>query len=217
MKPIISVKNACKSYGKQIVLDQVSVDFAPGRIHGLVGRNGSGKTVLFKAILGFIHLDQGEIIVQGQHIGQDTDFPESVGMMIERPGFLPHQSARQNLKLLAGIRNIIGDEEIDSAIKKVGLDPDDRKAVGKYSLGMRQRLGIAQAFMEDPDILILDEPLSGLDEKGVAEMHELFLELRNAGKTILIATHSKEDIAMLCDTVHRMEQGSIAVEKRQDH
>lgn len=209
MKAIIQVCEATKAYGKQLVLDKVSVEFAAGQIHGIVGRNGSGKTVLFKAIMGFIHLDAGEVWVQGKKIGQELDFPDSVGMIIERPGFLPHASARQNLKLLASIRGMVTAQAIDQAIEKVGLDPQLHKAVSKYSLGMRQRLAIAQAIMEDPDILILDEPLSGLDEEGVKEMHQLFSDLRSAGKTILIATHNKEDIDRLCDSVHRMERGRI--------
>ncbi len=210
MSTIISVRHACKQYDKQIVLDDVSVDFEAGKIHGIIGRNGSGKTVLFKAILGFVPLNQGEILIRGERVRKDFDFPESVGMMIEHPGFLPHESARRNLRLLASIRGIINREEIDQAIERVGLNPSDKKPVGNFSLGMRQRLGLAQAIMEDPEILVLDEPLSGLDNEGVAEMHELFKGLREAGKTLLIATHSKEDVALLCDTVHRMDKGKIS-------
>lgn len=209
MKSIIEVRNVTKIYGSQKVLDHVSIDFEEKSIHGLIGRNGSGKTMLMKAILGFIRCDEGEIFIRGKQVGKDFDFPENAGMMIERPGFLPQENARRNLRMLAKIRGKIGKTEIDQAIRLLGLDPASKKKVAAYSLGMRQRLGIAQALMEDPEILILDEPFSGLDAEGLKEMRQLFLSLKDRGKTILIASHNTEDIAMLCDTVHRMEAGKI--------
>ncbi len=144
-------------------------------------------------------------------IGKDVDIPSNVGVIIETPGFLPNYSGYNNLKFLAKIRNKIGKDEIRTAIKSVGLDPDDKKHVGKYSLGMRQRLGLAQAIMEDPEMLILDEPMNGLDKDGVKDMRQYLLDLKEQGKTILIASHSAEDIDVLCDTVCEMDKGILTM------
>ena len=206
---IIKIENVTKRFKKATVLDNISTEFERGRIHGLVGRNGSGKTVLMKCICGLVPVTEGTITVDGKIIGKDTDIPESLGMIIEAPGFLPHYSAFRNLKFLASIRGNIGDMEIRQAIKTVGLDPDSNKHVGKFSLGMRQRLGLAQAFMENPDLLVLDEPMNGLDNRGVEEIRDILTELKLQGKTILIASHSKEDIEILCDTVHIMDKGKF--------
>ena len=175
----------------------------------MIGRNGSGKTVLFKCICGFLRVDDGAVFVDEKQIGKEIEAPESIGAIIETPGFLPGYSARQNLQFLAGIRRKIGKKEIDEAIRKVGLDPEAKKHVGKYSLGMRQRLGIAQAIMEEPSLLILDEPMNGLDNQGVQEMRQLFLKLKEEGKTILLASHNREDIAALCDTTVEIDRGKI--------
>jgi ABC-2 type transport system ATP-binding protein len=156
------------------------------------------------------------ITIDGKRVGKDIDFPDNLGAIIETPAFLPFQSGYGNLKELAGVNHLVGKKEIKETIKMVGLEPDSRKRVGKYSLGMRQRLGIAQAIMENPDYLILDEPMNGLDEKGVAEMREIFLKLKNAGKTILIASHNKEDIEVLCDSVYRMDGGVLTAECETD-
>lgn len=206
---VIVVEDAVKRYGTQTVLCHVTVSFTRGRIYGIIGRNGSGKTVLFKSICGFVPLDSGRILVRGKQIGKDLDMAQDIGMIIENPGFLPGYSALRNLKFLAMLKRKIGTEEICDAIRKVGLDPDSRKMVGKYSMGMRQRLGIAQAIMEDPDILILDEPFNGLDKQGVEEMRELLLEMKGKGKTILLASHNSEDIRVLCDQVYEMDGGVL--------
>ena len=183
--------------------------FYPGKIYGFVGRNGSGKTVLMKMILGFIKSTSGTIKVNGKHVGKEIDIPDDIGAIIETPGFLPEYSAFQNLKLMAMIREKITSERIRETIKLVGLDPDSKKHVGKYSLGMRQRLGIAQAIMEDPQILLLDEPLNGLDNEGVEEMRNVLLKQKEQGKLIIIASHSKEDIDILCDEIFRFDHGKI--------
>ena len=183
--------------------------FYPGRIYGFVGRNGSGKTVLMKMILGFIKPTSGTIKVNGKQVGKEIDIPDDIGAIIETPGFLPEYSAFQNLKLMAMIRGKITSERIRETIKLVGLDPDSKKHVGKYSLGMRQRLGIAQAIMEDPQILLLDEPLKGLDNEGVEEMRNVLLKQKEQGKLIIIASHSKEDIDILCDEIFRFDHGKI--------
>ena len=203
----IKVKNAVKIYGEQTVLNQVSLELKSGIIYGFVGQNGSGKTVLFKSICGFTRLTKGSVEVLGKVVGKDTDMAESVGAIIETPGFLANYNAFKNLKFLASLTNTIGDEEIRRVITLVGLDPNSKKKVGKFSMGMRQRLGIAQAIMENPKILILDEPFNGLDKNGVEEMRKLLLQLKKDGKTILLASHSAEDIEVLCDEVFEMEMG----------
>ena len=209
MNQIIEVKGLSKSFGKNKVLDDVNIGFAAQRIHGIIGRNGSGKTMLFKCILGMMPFSDGEITVNGKRIGKDIDVPENVGMIIESPGFLSGYSGYANLRLLSRIKNVIGRDEITRAIQTVGLDPASRKRVGKYSMGMRQRLCIAQAIMENPSLLILDEPMNGLDNRGVGEIRELLLNLKNQGKTILIASHNPEDIRQLCDTVCEMDCGKL--------
>lgn len=209
METCIEVQNAVKRFRDQVVLKNVSISFEKGQIHGIVGRNGSGKTVLFKCICGLMHPEEGVILVNGKRVGRDVDMPEDIGAIIEAPGFLPNYSGYKNLRFLANIRRKIGKEEILNVLKTVGLDPESRKHVGKYSLGMRQRLGIAQAIMEDPEILILDEPMNGLDNAGVQDIRALLLELKAQGKTILLASHNHEDIAALCDTVHEMDGGVL--------
>lgn len=210
MKEIaIKVEHAVKRYGSQTVLQDVSLEVEKGDMIGIVGRNGSGKTVLFKAICGFVPLDEGKITVNGKVIGKDVDMARNVGAIIENPGFLPNYSGKKNLHFLAKIQNRIGEEEIVQAIRLVGLDPDSKKGVGKYSLGMRQRLGFAQAIMENPDILIMDEPMNGLDKHGVEEMRNLLLSLREQGKTILIASHNPLDIEVLCSKVYEMDSGVL--------
>ncbi len=209
METCIEVQNVVKRFRDQVVLKNVSILFEKGKIHGIVGRNGSGKTVLFKCICGLMHPEEGVILVNGKRVGRDVDMPEDIGAIIEAPGFLPNYSGYKNLRFLANIRRKIGKEEILNVLKTVGLDPESRKHVGKYSLGMRQRLGIAQAIMEDPEILILDEPMNGLDNAGVQDIRALLLELKAQGKTILLASHNHEDIAALCDTVHEMDGGVL--------
>ena len=209
METCIEVQNVVKRFRDQVVLKNVSISFEKGQIHGIVGRNGSGKTVLFKCICGLMHPEEGVIRVNGKRVGRDVDMPEDIGAIIEAPGFLPNYSGYKNLRFLANIRRKIGKEEILNVLKTVGLDPESRKHVGKYSLGMRQRLGIAQAIMEDPEILILDEPMNGLDNAGVQDIRALLLELKAQGKTILLASHNHEDIAALCDTVHEMDGGIL--------
>ena len=207
----ISVQNVSKSFGQERVLKSVSRSFERGRIHGIVGNNGSGKTVLMKCICGFLIPDGGSITVNGERVGVDVDFPRDMGLIIETPGFLPNVTGIKNLEILASLNKKIGLEQIAAAIRRVGLDPLMKKPVGKYSLGMRQRLGIAQAIMEDPALLILDEPLNGLDKHGVAEMRQLIKGLKEQGKTILLASHNQGDIDELCDTVCEMDAGVMTI------
>ncbi|NLI61643.1 MAG: ATP-binding cassette domain-containing protein [Clostridiales bacterium] len=207
----ISVQHVYKSFGEEEVLHDVNHDFEEGKIHGVVGNNGSGKTVMFKCICGFLYPTKGKIMVDYQQVGKDVDFPEDMGIIIETPGFLPYASGMKNLQILASLNRKVNSKQIADTIRRVGLDPNMKKPVSKYSLGMRQRLGIAQAIMEDPRILILDEPFNGLDKHGVADMHELIQELKARGKTILLASHNQADIEKLCDTVCEMDSGILTV------
>ncbi len=205
----IIVENVVKQFQEEQVLKHVCHAFEKGKVHGIVGNNGSGKTVMFKCICGFMQPTEGRILVRGKEIGRDVDFPEHIGIIIETPGFLAFKTGFRNLQILASLNGRIGREEIIRTIERVGLDPFMRKPVSKYSLGMRQRLGIAQAIMEDPDLLILDEPFNGLDKYGVADIRKIIMELKEQGKTILLASHNAEDIRLLCDTVCEMDAGIL--------
>ncbi|MEE0283812.1 MAG: ATP-binding cassette domain-containing protein [Lachnospiraceae bacterium] len=205
----IELIHVTKKFGQELVLKEVNLTLEQGRVYGIVGNNGSGKTVLMKCICGFLIPTTGLIQVFGSSIGQDVDFPESLGVIIETPGFLTNLTGRKNLEILAGMRRKIGPAEIQQVLEKVGLDPALKKPVANYSLGMRQRLGIAQAIMEDPKLLILDEPFNGLDKHGVGEIRKLLLELKEEGKTILLASHNEEDIRILCDEVYEMDGGVL--------
>ena len=208
---MVEVKNVDLTLQKNEILKNVSVHFERGKIHGLIGRNGSGKSMLMKCICGFVKPTSGEITVDGKRIGRDRDFPENVGIIIETPGFIPYYSGLKNLKLLADLRGKISKDDVRGTMERVGLDPNLKRHVRKYSLGMRQRLGLAQAIMEDPELLILDEPMNGLDKDGVADMRKYLLDLKTQGKTILIASHSAEYIDILCDTVCEMDKGALTV------
>lgn len=204
---MIEVKNVSVTIGKNRILQDISVTFEKGKIHGLIGRNGSGKTVLMKCICGFMKPTSGAVFVEGKQIGKDVDFVPDAGVIIETPGFVPFYSGYKNLHILAELNRRIGREEIEDAMRTVGLDPGLKRHVKKYSLGMRQRLGIAQAIMEKPQLLILDEPFNGLDKEGVEQMRTYFLKLKEEGVTILLTSHTSEDIKLLCDTVTEMEKG----------
>lgn len=205
----IELIHVTKKFGQELILKEVNLTLGQGRVYGIIGNNGSGKTVLMKCICGFLIPTTGLIQVFGSSIGQDVDFPESLGVIIETPGFLTNLTGRKNLEILAGMRRKIGPAEIQQVLEKVGLDPALKKPVANYSLGMRQRLGIAQAIMEDPKLLILDEPFNGLDKHGVGEIRKLLLELKEEGKTILLASHNEEDIRILCDEVYEMDGGVL--------
>lgn len=209
----IILEGVSKDFGKDRVLKSVTRTFERGKIHGVVGNNGSGKTVMFKCICGFLQPTEGKIYVDGKRIGVDVDFPEDIGIIIETPGFLPQYSGVKNLEILASLKKKVNTSQICDTIRKVGLDPTMKKPVSKYSLGMRQRLGIAQAIMENPSVLILDEPMNGLDKHAVKYMRELFRGLKDEGRTILIASHNVADIEELCDTVCEMDAGMMSIVK----
>lgn len=209
MSAIVKLDSVSKSFKKDSVLTDVSVEFEQGKIYGIVGKNGAGKTVLFKVIAGFLRPTSGHVYVKDKEIGVNSDFAEDIGLIIETPGFLSQYSAYKNLEYLASIRNKITEKEIREAIRLVGLDDKSKKKVGKFSLGMRQRLGIAQAIMENPDYLILDEPFNGLDQDGVEDVHQLLQKLKKEGKCILLASHSATDISKACDEVYKIKEGKI--------
>ena len=210
MTNIIEIKNVTLQIKNDTILKDISVSFEEGKIHGLIGRNGSGKTMLMKCICGFIKVTEGVITVDGKIIGKNVDFPQDVGLIIETPGFIPYYSGLRNLKLLAGLNKKITTEDVKKSMLAVGLDPALKRSVKKYSLGMRQRLGLGQAIMENPKLLILDEPFNGLDKDGVGDMRKYLLELKEQGKTIILCSHSAEDIEVLCDTVHEMDKGCMS-------
>ena len=207
----IKVKDVCKYFGKTQVLDHVNMECRQGEITGIIGRNGAGKTVLFKIICGLLSLDSGEILINGIKRERQADVLPSVGIIIEEPAFLKNYSGIKNLEYLYMINHKNNRQYLESIMEKVGLDPKSKKHVGKYSMGMRQRLAIAQSIMEEPEFLVLDEPFNGLDSHGVNEMRELFLELKKRRKVILIASHNSEDINILCDNVYSMESGILKV------
>lgn len=210
----IELEKVSRRFGQEEVLKELTWSLEAGQVYGIVGNNGSGKTVLMKCICGFLPVTSGVIKVGGRQIGKDVDFPEGLGVIIETPGFLTGLSGKRNLEILAELRGQLGEEEICQVLEKVGLDPSMKKPVGKYSLGMRQRLGIAQAIMEDPEFLILDEPFNGLDHRGAAEIRKILLEQKEQGKTILLASHNGEDIRILCDRVLEMDGGVMREVRR---
>lgn len=209
MDNIIEIENVFLQIKDVAILKDINYTIESGKIHGLIGRNGSGKTMLLKCICGFVKATKGQITVNKKIVGKDVDFPEEIGFIIETPGFIPYYSGYKNLMLLAGLRNKIGKQEVKDALAAVGLDPDLKRMVKKYSLGMRQRLGIAQAIMEKPSLLILDEPFNGLDKEGVEVMRKYLSDLREKGTTILMCSHSMEDIMLLCDTIAEMDKGVL--------
>lgn len=206
---VIQVHHVTKTYGEIDVLKDVSLKLEKGKIYGLIGRNGSGKTMLMKTICGFVSPTKGKVIVQGKELGRDIDIPKKMGVIIEQPGFLPGYSAYANLLFLSRINGTIDKTDILNALNQVGLGNTGKKKVGKFSMGMRQRLGLAQALLEKPDILILDEPMNGLDDRAVDEIRQLLLKEKQRGVTIIIASHNREDIEMLCDQVFQMENGKL--------
>lgn len=209
MNHTIEVKNVYKSFKNIEVLHDVSLQADAGSICGIIGRNGSGKTVLFKCICGFLQSDRGEIQIEGKAVGKDKSTLSNLGIIIESPGFLRHYSGYKNLEFLMGLNGKADREKINAVLDLVGLAEQKNKKVGKYSMGMRQRLGIAQAIMEEQNILILDEPMNGLDNQGVEDIRKLLLKLKEKGTAILLASHNQEDIRQLCDFVYEMDSGRI--------
>lgn len=205
----IKVKNLSKKLSNNIVLDDINIDLCSGKIYGFVGKNGSGKTMLMRAICGLILPTSGCVEIDGKVIGKDISFPESVGALIENPGFISSYSGFKNLKTLAQIKNEISDDDIISILEQVGLDPYNKKSFRKYSLGMKQKLGIAGAMMENPKLLILDEPFNGLDEESVDKVRQLILERRGKDSLTIISCHDSDEIDKICDEIITIKLGKI--------
>ena len=203
------VNNVSKQLKRKTILSNIYLNLKSGNIYGFVGENGSGKTMLFRAISGLMDISKGEILLNEKVLHKDMKVLPNLGIMIENAGLYPELTGLDNLKLLAKLNRKIGETEIREAIKKVGLDADDKRTFRKYSLGMKQRIVFAQAIMEKPDILLLDEPTNALDEKGIHSIRQIIYEEKQRGALILIASHNKEDIEVLCDTVYEMEHGRL--------
>lgn len=214
-KQTIDVEHVVKHFKNEEVLKDVSLHCTSGKIYGIVGYNGSGKTVLFKCICGLYNADEGQILINGKVMGKDMTILKNAGVIIEEPGYIRNMNGYKNLELLYRINNKVDRDKIENAMRRVGLEPKSRKKVGKYSLGMRQRLAIAQATMEDQDILILDEPMNGLDKRGIEEMRNFFQEQKKQGKLIIMASHNSTDIETLCDEVFEMDEGRLTAIRKQ--
>lgn len=211
MSAIIEVNQVSKYFSRRPVLKDVSLSVEAGSAVGIVGSNGSGKSVLFQTVCGFLTPDGGTIKIRGELLGKRRDFPDNVGVLINSPGFISLNTGLQNLKYQAGIRGVIGERQIRAAMQKVGLDPEDRTKVEQYSLGMKQKLGLAQAIMEGQDILILDEPFNALDYKTHNDVKEILRVLQAEGKTMLLTSHNYEDLEALCNQIYVLDAGNLGV------
>lgn len=205
----IVVKNVSKKIKDAVILNDISVSFSSGRIYGLKGKNGSGKTMLMRTVAGLLIPDSGSVVINGKTLHKDMSFPDSIGILIENPAFLPQYTGFKNLKLLASLSSGISDEDIRTALERVGLDPDDKRTYRKYSLGMKQKLGIANAIMGEPDIIILDEPINALDEETVQKIKDVLLGIRDNDKLIIIACHDREELEYLSDVIYEIKDGSV--------
>lgn len=205
----IEVKDYFKVIKGATILDHVNYIFESGRCYGLKGKNGSGKTMLMRAVSGLISPTSGQVEIDGKILGKDMSFPESIGVLIENPAFIANYTGYKNLELLACIQNRIGKEEIRETIRAVGLDPDDKRKYRKYSLGMKQKLGIASAFMEQPDIIILDEPINAIDEAGVVKVKQMIEQAKKRGAVIITACHDAQELEELSDEIVQISEGRI--------
>ncbi len=205
----IEVRNLTKIISGHLILDNINIKMTRGKIYGLKGKNGSGKTMLMRAICGLILPTEGEVIIDGQVLGKDISFPNSLGALIESPGFISNYSGFKNLKILSEIQGKIDDNKINEVLTMVGLDPKEKKKFKKYSLGMKQKLGIAAAIMEGPEIIILDEPTNALDESSVISLRKTLQKYRDAGALIIISCHDSEELEFLSDEIFFMENGRL--------
>jgi ABC-2 type transport system ATP-binding protein len=205
----IKVCNYEKIISKNKILSNINISMSGGNIYGFQGKNGSGKTMLMRAISGLILPTFGYVEIDGKRIGKDIDFPQSIGMLIESPGFISSYSGYKNLKLLASLKKKASDEIIRDKMRELSLNPDDVKKYKKYSLGMKQKLGIIAATMENPDIIILDEPFNALDEKSCKVVNDIILNYKSKNKIIIIACHDKEELYKLADVVYVIENGEV--------
>lgn len=205
----IKVSNLTKILSKRTILDNISLEMDKGITYGLQGKNGAGKTMLMRAICGLIIPTKGEVFINNEIIGKDVSFPKNTGVLIENPGFIANYSGFKNLKLLASIQNIIDDNKIINILSRLDLDPYDNKKFKKYSLGMKQKLGIAAALMEDPDIIILDEPINALDEASVNIVKDMLSEHKKRGALVIVSCHDREELELLSDKIFILENGKL--------
>lgn len=205
----LELSNVTKVISEEMILNHISLSMEKGRIYGFQGKNGSGKTMLMRAISGLIRLTEGSVTVNGKVLGKDTDFPPSIGALIENPGFIPHFTGFENLKMLADIKRRITSEEIIQVMRKLGLENAVNKKYKTYSLGMKQKLGIAAAIMEYPEIIILDEPTNALDEDSIKNLHDILSEYKKRGSLMIISCHDKEELEILSDEIYEIENGKI--------
>lgn len=205
----IKIENVSKKIKSNMILKNIDMELTSGHIYGFRGKNGCGKTMLMRCICGLIIPTAGKIIINGKELHKDIKIPESIGALIENPAFLPQYTGFKNLKMLASLKGKINDEEVKLAIKRAGLDPNDKRTYKKYSLGMKQKLGIANAIMGEPDIIVLDEPINALDEISVENVKKVFLELKEKGKLIIAACHDREELEYLCDIIYELKDGEI--------
>ncbi|MFT3860336.1 ABC transporter ATP-binding protein [Micropruina sp.] len=206
---LITLTGVSKSFRGTTVLNNVNVAFDEGRIYGIQGHNGSGKSVLFKMMCKFVDPDSGTVHIDEKYLSSSKDFPESFGVIIDRPGYLPTSTGVENLRSLARIRRKISDEAVVAAMLRVGLDPRLPQKVKNYSLGMKQKLALAQAFMEEQQVLILDEPFNGLDATSIERVRSLLLEFRDEGRTIIFTSHNSEDMKLLADRCWRINNQTL--------
>lgn len=216
VKMKLLVNDVSKSIGGKAVLSNVSLCLESGNVYGFSGRNGSGKTMLFRALSGLMKTDSGTVVWDGRTVGKDFSVLPGLGIVLENAALFPDLTGMQNLMYLAGLTRRIGRREIEGAMARAGLDPADKRTYRKYSLGMKQRLAVAQAVMEKPDVLMLDEPTNGLDDAGVEKIRQIILKEKERGALILLASHNKEDMALLADTLYRMENGRVAAQEAGD-
>lgn len=205
----IEFHNMTKVIKGSTILDNINIRFESGKVYGLKGKNGSGKTMLMRAICGFILATSGTIDINGEILGKDITFPRSIGALIENPSFIDNETGFQNLKALASIQNNIGEQQIRKTMESVGLIPDDTRKYRKYSLGMKQKLGIACAVMENPDIILLDEPINAIDEKGVQQVQSIIQRAKGRGALVLVACHDRDELEFLSDEIYEIESGKI--------
>ena len=205
----LQIKNISKAISGKSILEHINLEMEQGRIYGLRGKNGSGKTMLMRTICGLILPSEGEIVINNEVLHKDISFPRSLGILIENPGFIAEYSGFKNLSMLASIKNAVTDDEIKQLMKRLELDPEDKKKFKKYSLGMKQKIGIIASIMESPDLIILDEPINALDEKSVGIIKEMLLEHKKRGALIIISCHDKEELEFLADEVFCLEDGKV--------
>ena len=209
----IKIEGLCKKINGAVILDHISMTLSSGKIYGFKGKNGSGKTMLMRAVSGLLIPYEGTVVINGKTLHKDIPFPESIGILIENPSFLSQYTGFKNLKMLSGLTGHIADEDIKRALNRVGLDPSDKRVFRKYSLGMKEKLGIANAIMGEPDIIILDEPINALDEESVRKIKDILLEIRDKGKLIIIACHDREELEFLSDVIFEIQDGRVVDRK----